>query len=94
MTALQAGNEGGTPRRGAVAAAGVGLGIIAGALAKSRSEHYGEDGSGALRITAHATIPFFVLANALTDRVGHMPRPCSVADFSVLISSTCTPSRG
>lgn len=68
MTTVQAGTEGLTPRQGGSAV--VGLGLIAGALAQSQSAHYGEDESSALRITAHATIPFFVLANALTDRVG------------------------
>jgi hypothetical protein len=51
-------------------AAGVGVGILAGALAQSQSDSYGEDESGALRITAHATIPFMVAASVLTDRFG------------------------
>jgi hypothetical protein len=47
---------------------GVGLGIIAGTLAQSLSDSYGEDESGPLRVTAHATVPFLVLASTLTDR--------------------------
>jgi hypothetical protein len=39
-------------------------------LAQSMSDSYGEDESSALRITAHATIPFMVAASVLTDRVG------------------------
>jgi hypothetical protein len=53
-----------------LAAAGVGVGILAGALAQSLSDRYGEEESAALRITAHATIPFMVAASVLTDRVG------------------------
>lgn len=59
-----------TPRRFGPAAAGVGVGILVGALAQSLSDSYDEDESGALRITAHATIPFVVAASVLTDRVG------------------------
>jgi hypothetical protein len=55
-------------RLGGVAAAGVALGIVAGKLAQSLSDSYGEDGSGPLRVTAHATVPFLVLASTLTDR--------------------------
>ena len=58
----------GSPRGGIAAGAGIGLGIVAGALAQSLSDHYGEDESSALRVTAHATMPFFVLANVLSDR--------------------------
>jgi hypothetical protein len=49
-------------------AAGLGMGVIAGTLAQARAERYGEQESGALRITAHATVPFFVAASMLTDR--------------------------
>jgi hypothetical protein len=52
------------------AAAGLGVGILAGALARSRSEGYGAQESSALRATAHVTVPFFVAASMLTDRVG------------------------
>jgi hypothetical protein len=50
--------------------AGLGVGILAGALARSQSEGYGEQESSALRATAHATVPFFVAASVLADRVG------------------------
>lgn len=56
------------PRLGGWAAAGLGLGIIAGTLAESLSDSYGEDESSPLRVTAHATIPFLALASSLTDR--------------------------
>jgi hypothetical protein len=49
---------------------GLGVGILAGALARSRSEDYGAQESSALRVTAHATVPFFVAASMLADRVG------------------------
>jgi hypothetical protein len=52
------------------AVAGLGVGILAGALARSQSESYGEQESSALRVTAHATVPFFVAASMLADRVG------------------------
>lgn len=52
------------------AVAGLGAGILAGALARSRSEGYGEQESSVLRATAHATVPFFVAASVLADRVG------------------------
>jgi hypothetical protein len=53
-----------------LAVGGLGVGILAGSLARSRSESYGEQESSALRATAHATVPFFVAASALADRVG------------------------
>ena len=56
------------PRLGGLAAAGVALGIVAGTLAQSLSDSYGEDESSPLRVTAHATVPFLVLASTLTDR--------------------------
>lgn len=59
-----------TPRQLGPAVAGLGAGILAGALARSQSEGYGEQESSALRVTAHATVPFFVAASMLTDRVG------------------------
>jgi hypothetical protein len=49
---------------------GLGAGVLAGALAKSQSESYGAQESSALRVTAHATVPFFVAASMLADRVG------------------------
>ena len=58
------------PGLGVLAAAGVGFGIVAGALAQSRSDSYGEDESSPLRVTAHATVPFLVLASTLADRGG------------------------
>ncbi len=58
------------PRLGGLAAAGVGLGILAGTLAQSLSDGYGEDESSPLRVTAHATVPFLVLASTLSDRGG------------------------
>ena len=56
------------PRLGGLAAAGIGLGIVAGTLAQSLSDSYGEDESSPLRVTAHATVPFLVLASTLSDR--------------------------
>jgi hypothetical protein len=56
------------PRLGGPAAAGVGGGILAGALAQSLADSYGEEESSPLRVTAHATVPFLVLASTLTDR--------------------------
>jgi hypothetical protein len=56
------------PRLGGVAVAGACLGIVAGALAQSLSASYGEEESSPLRVTAHATVPFLVLASTLTDR--------------------------
>lgn len=50
--------------------AGVSLGVLAGALAQSQSDGYGSQESSAPRVTAHATVPFFVAASMLTDRVG------------------------
>jgi hypothetical protein len=58
------------PRLGGLAAAGVALGIIAGTLAQSLSDSYGEDESSPLRVTAHATVPFLFLASTLSDRGG------------------------
>jgi hypothetical protein len=55
------------PERLGPAAAGLGLGILAGVLALSQSEGYGEQESDALRATAHATVPFFVAASMLAD---------------------------
>lgn len=52
------------------AAAGLGVGILAGALARSQSERYGAQESSALRVTAHATVPFFVAASMVADRFG------------------------
>ncbi len=52
------------------AMAGLGIGVLTGALARSQSEGYGEQESSALRVTAHATVPFFVAASLLADRVG------------------------
>lgn len=52
------------------AVAGVGVGVLAGMLALSRSESYGAQESSPLRVTAHATVPFFLAANMLADRVG------------------------
>jgi hypothetical protein len=52
------------------AVAGLSIGILAGALARAQSESYGEQESSALRATAHATVPFFVAASMLADRVG------------------------
>jgi hypothetical protein len=48
---------------------GVGIGILTGALARSQSESYGAQESRALRTTAHATVPFFIAASMLADRV-------------------------
>jgi hypothetical protein len=58
------------PRLGGMAAAGVGLGIVAGTLAQSLSDSYGEEESSPLRVTAHATVPFLVIASMLADRGG------------------------
>jgi hypothetical protein len=58
-------------------ACGLGLGLIAGAFALSRSERYGEQESSPLRATAHATIPFLVGASILTD----LARPRAAAPF-------------
>lgn len=58
------------PRLGGLGAGGAGLGILAGTLARSLSGSYGEDESSPLRVTAHATIPFLVLASTLTDHPG------------------------
>lgn len=52
------------------AVAGLGVGVLAGALARSQLAGYGPQESSALRVTAHATVPFFVAASVLTDRVG------------------------
>jgi hypothetical protein len=52
------------------AVAGLGVGVLAGALARSRSAAYGAQESSALRVTAHATVPFFVAASVLADRLG------------------------
>ena len=60
----------GAPGQLGPAAAGLGVGILAGVLARSRSAGYGEQESSALRATAHATVPFFVTASVLADRVG------------------------
>jgi hypothetical protein len=60
----------GTPRQRGSAMAGLGAGILVGALAQSQSESYGTQESSALRATAHATVPFFVVASLLADRVG------------------------
>jgi hypothetical protein len=60
----------GRPGRVSLTAAGIGVGIIAGTLARSLSEDYGEQESSTLRVTAHATVPFFLAASVLTDRVG------------------------
>jgi hypothetical protein len=53
---------------GPAAVTGVGLGILAGTVAQSLSDSYGEEESSPLRVTAHATLPFLVLASTLTDR--------------------------
>jgi hypothetical protein len=58
------------PRQLGPAVAGFGVGVLAGALARTQSESYGEQESSALRVTAHATVPFFVAASMLADRVG------------------------
>ncbi|HEY1450221.1 MAG TPA: hypothetical protein VGF47_04650 [Solirubrobacteraceae bacterium] len=50
--------------------AGLGVGILAGSLARSQSEGYGPQESNALRVTAHATIPFLAAASMLTDLGG------------------------
>jgi hypothetical protein len=50
--------------------AGLGVGVLAGALARSQSASYGAQESSALRITAHVTVPFFVAASIISDRVG------------------------
>jgi hypothetical protein len=58
------------PAQLAPAVAGLGVGILAGALARSQSESHGEQESNVLRVTAHATVPFFLAASMLADRVG------------------------
>ncbi len=50
--------------------ADLGVGVLAGVLARSQSESCGAPESSALRVTAHATVPFFVAASILADRVG------------------------
>jgi nitrate reductase gamma subunit len=50
------------------AVVGLGVGVLAGAVARSRSDSYGAHESSVLRVTAHATVPFFVAASMLTDR--------------------------
>jgi hypothetical protein len=57
-----------TPRLRGLAATGVALGIVAGTLSQSLSDSYGEEESSPLRVTAHATVPFLILASTLTDR--------------------------
>ncbi|HEY2283414.1 MAG TPA: hypothetical protein VGH60_07680 [Solirubrobacteraceae bacterium] len=59
-----------TPGQPGPALAGLAVGILAGVLARSRSEGYGEQESSALRATAHATAPFLIAASMLADRVG------------------------
>jgi hypothetical protein len=56
------------PGQLAPAMAGLGVGVLAGMLAQSQSEGYGEQESSALRVTAHATVPFFAAASMLADR--------------------------
>ncbi len=56
------------PGRVGLLVSGLGVGILASALASSRSGSYGEQESSALRVTAHATVPFLVAASLLTDR--------------------------
>jgi hypothetical protein len=58
------------PQQLGPAIAGLGVGILAGALARAQSERYGAAESSALRVTAHATVPFFVAASMLNDRLG------------------------
>jgi hypothetical protein len=53
------------------AVAGLGAGILAGAIAQSQSQRYGAQESAALRVTAHATVPFFVAASVLADHAAH-----------------------
>jgi hypothetical protein len=60
----------GAPGQIGLAAAGLGVGILAGALSLSLSESYGGLESSPLRVTAHATVPFLAIASMLTDRVG------------------------
>ena len=60
----------GVPGQLGPAVTGLGVGVLAGALARSQSEGYGAQESSALRVTAHATVPFFVAASMLADRVG------------------------
>lgn len=60
----------GAPGQLGPAMAGLGVGILAGALARTQSESYGAQESNALRVTAHATVPFFVAASVLADRGG------------------------
>jgi hypothetical protein len=50
--------------------AGLGVGMLAASLAQSQSASYGAQESSALRATAHSTVPFFVAASVLADRVG------------------------
>jgi hypothetical protein len=52
------------------ALAGLGVGVLAGVLVRSQSGSYGAQESNALRVTAHATVPFFVAASMLNDRLG------------------------
>jgi hypothetical protein len=59
-----------TPVRLGRAVAGLGVGILAGALARAQSESYGAQESTALRATAHATVPFLIAASTLADRTG------------------------
>lgn len=49
---------------------GLAAGILAGALARARSEGYGGQDSSALRATAHATVPFLAVGSMLADRIG------------------------
>ena len=62
-----------TPGQLGPAVAGLGVGVLAGALARSQSESYGAQESSALRVTAHATVPFFLAASML-DRSRWAPR--------------------
>ncbi len=56
------------PPLGGLAAAGVGLGIVAGMFAQSLSDSDGEYESGPLRVTARATVPFWLSPTRL--RIG------------------------
>ncbi|HTA36402.1 MAG TPA: hypothetical protein VK761_06770 [Solirubrobacteraceae bacterium] len=60
----------GAPAQLLPALAGLGVGILTAALAQSQSSSYGAQESSALRATAHSTVPFFVAASMLADRVG------------------------
>src|SRR6202035_3707503 len=60
----------GAPRQLGSVAACLGLGILAASLAQSQSASYDAQESSALRATAHSTVPFFVAASVLADRVG------------------------